>query len=257
MKEKREIPQSQVERYRDEAEFFDREAAEFATGRKSLRFSNQLTYEQYFDHAHAYRVAREFLGPVNGKKILDYACGSGWVSIYFARSGAECYGFDISPRSIEVATQMAADNGLGEQCEFKVSTAEAIDYPDNSFDLLFGNAALHHTDLELSPAEIARVLKPGGRACFIDDLRYHPVMWVYRKVTRDKHTRFETPMRLRDIEKFKPYFSSVKFEAHDFFNIFPKKRGLARIAEPLDRVLLKVLPFSKYFCRHLLIKLIR
>lgn len=257
MKEEESNPQLQDERYRDEAEFFDREAAELAEGRDTLRFSNELDYDQYFDHAHAYRVAKKFLGPVTDQKILDYACGSGWVSIYFARSGAQCYGFDISPVSIEVATQMAADNGLGDRCEFKVTTAESIDYPENTFDLLFGNAALHHTDLDLSPAEIARVLKPGAKACFIDDLRYHPVMWVYRKITRDKHTRFETPMRLRDIEKFRPHFSRVEFEAHDFFNIFPKKRGLAKIAEAMDRVLLKVLPFTKYFCRHLIIKLVK
>jgi ubiquinone/menaquinone biosynthesis C-methylase UbiE len=255
MKEKRQEMASQAERYQDEAEFFDREAAELAANRDSLRFTNQLTYEEYFDHAHAYRVARDFLGSVTDKKILDYACGSGWVSIYFARSGAECYGFDISPKSIEVAAQMAADNGLAERCQFKVCSAETLDYPDDSFDLIFGNAALHHTDLNQSPAEIARVLKPGGRACFIDDLRYHPVMWVYRKITSDKHTRFETPMRLRDIEQFKPYFKSVQFEAHDFFNIFPKKRSIAAITEPLDRALLQVLPFFKVSCRHLIIKL--
>lgn len=245
------------DRYREEAEFFDREAAEFADGRASLEFSNELTYEEYFNYYHTYRLVRDYVGSVEGKRVLDFACGSGYMSIYFARSGANCFGFDISPKSIEVARRMAADNGLADKCEFKVSSAERMDYPDNFFDVVFGNAALHHTDLEKSPAEIARVLKPGGKAAFIDDLRYHPLMWVYRKLTSDKHTRYETPMLRSDIDKFAPHFSKVSFECHNFFNIYEKSRRLARITEALDRGLLKVLPFMKSLCRNLVIKAVK
>ncbi len=242
------------DRYREEAEFFDREAAEFAGGRDNLKFSNDLTYEEYFGHYHTYRVVRDFVGSLKGKRILDFACGSGYMSIYFARSGAEAYGFDISPKSIEVANRMAADNGVGERCEFKVTSAEKMDYPDGFFDVVFGNAALHHTDLDRSPAEIARVLKPGGKAAFIDDLRYHPVMWLYRKVTSDKHTRYETPMLRSDIARFLPYFSDVRFECHNFFNLFEKNSSLSAVTRALDRGLLKSLPFMKAFCRNLVIK---
>lgn len=258
MVQPRRDPQNEYEdRYREEAEFFDREAAEFASGRSSLKFSNDLNYEQYFDHYHTYRVIRDFVGSVKGKRVLDFACGSGYMSIYFARSGAEAHGFDISPKSIEVATQMAVDNDLADKCHFKVTSAEKMDYPDNYFDVVFGNAALHHTDLDKSPGEIARVLKPGGKAAFIDDLRYHPVMWIYRKLTTDKHTRYETPMLRSNIENFRPYFSQVDFECHNFFNLYEKSRGLAHFTEALDRGLLKILPFTKSFCRNLVIKAIK
>jgi len=242
------------DRYREEAEFFDREASEFASGRTSLKFSNELNYEQYFEHYHTYREIREFIGSLKGKRILDFACGSGYMSIYFARSGAEAYGFDISPKSIEVAVKMAADNALSDRCKFKVTSAESMDYADNFFDVVFGNAALHHTDLDKSPAEIARVLKPGGKAAFIDDLRYHPVMWLYRKFTSDKHTRHETPMLRSDIEKFRPYFSQVQFDCHNFFNLYEKSRGLANLTQIMDRTLMTLLPFTKSVCRNLIIK---
>lgn len=245
------------ERYRDEAEFFDHEVEVMFQDGRGLKFSNQLTYEDYFSLFTTYRVVKDFFGPVKGKKVLDFACGSGWISIYLARSGAECYGFDISPKSVEVATRMAEVNGVGSRCHFKVTAAEKMDYPDNTFDLIFGNSALHHTDLDESPSEIARVLKPGGRAGFIDDLRHHPVMWLYRKFTTDRHTHYETPMVLRNVEQFRPYFMSAEFESHDLFNIFPKRRALSRIMQPIDSSILTVLPFMKHFYRHIVIKLIK
>lgn len=248
---------SEVDRYRDEAEFFDREAGELLHREQGLKFSNDLNYEQYFSLYPSYKVVKDYLGSIAGKRVLDYACGSGWISIYFARSGAQCAGFDISPVSVEVATKMAAANGVGDRCEFVVSAAEKIDFPDESFDIVFGNAALHHTDLDKSPQEIARVLKPGGTAVFIDDLRYHPVMWVYRKLTHDKHTHFETPMVQGDIERFRPYFASTTFETYDFLNLFPQKRWLSSILRPVDTAILKVLPFMKHFYRHLVIKLVK
>ena len=82
-------------------------------------------------------------------------------------------------------------------------------------------------------------------------------MWVYRKLTTDKHTRYETPMQRSDIEKFKPHFSQVSFEPHNFFNLYEKSRGLARFTQALDRGFLKVLPFTKAFCRNLIIKAVK
>ncbi len=245
------------ERYQNEAEFFDQEVEEMFKDGRGLKFSNQLTYEDYFGLFTTYSAVMDFFGSVKDKKILDFACGSGWISIYLARSGAECYGFDISPKSVEIATRMANANGVGSRCQFKVTAAEKMDYPDNTFDFVFGNAALHHTDLDKSPAEIARVLKPGGKAAFIDDLRHHPAMWLYRQITTDKHTRYETPMIYRNLEQFKPYFTSATFESYDFFSIFPKNRGLTKILRPIDVAMLKVLPFMKYICRHIVIRLVK
>jgi hypothetical protein len=82
-------------------------------------------------------------------------------------------------------------------------------------------------------------------------------MWVYRKFTHDKHTRFETPMVQGDIKRFKPYFSSTTFETYDFLNLFPQKRWLSSVLRPLDTAILKVLPFMKHFYRHLVIKLVK
>jgi hypothetical protein len=60
-----------------------------------------------------------------------------------------------------------------------------------------------------------------------------------------------------DIERFKPYFSSVVFDTYNFLNIFPRKRTLSAILKPIDRAILKVLPFMRHFYRHLVIKLVK
>ncbi|MGB5106600.1 MAG: class I SAM-dependent methyltransferase [Candidatus Zixiibacteriota bacterium] len=245
------------DRLQDEADFFDREAEKALAGRRSLRFTNTHNYEQYFSHQRCYSAVREFFGKIEGKSILDFACGTGWTSIYFARSGAKCYGIDISAKSIEVANKTADLNGLQGKCEFCVAAGESLPYRDNTFDFIFGNAALHHVDLEMAPEEIARVLKPGGKAAFIDDLRYHPVLWAYRHLTRRKHTLFEEPLVLSDLRWFRPFFSEVDAIPLDIFNLMPKRKKFAAAMSRLDDSLLTAMPALKNVCRYVVIKVVK
>lgn len=245
------------DRLQDESEFFDREIQRKAGKRRGYRFTNQLDYEQYFSLQRPYQAVKDFLGSVRGKEILDFACGTGWASVYFARSGANCHGLDISVKSIEAARLTAEINGLSQCCTFKVGAGEAIPYDDNTFDLIFGNAALHHVDLEMIPEELARVLKPGGKAAFIDDLLYHPLLWMYRKVSRRRHTLFETPLTLSDLQWFKHHFSTVQAQVFDIVNLAPKNRLISGIASRFDDALLAAIPGLKHICRYVVIKLVK
>ncbi len=245
------------DRLQDEADFFDREAERTLETRRGLHFTNELTYEEYFAHQRTYAAVREFFGDVNGKTILDFACGTGWTSIYFARSGAKCHGIDISAKSIEVATKTAALNGMSAHCDFRVAAGESLPYPDGTFDLVFGNAALHHVDLEMAHEEIARVLKPGGKAAFIDDLRYHPALWLYRQLTRRRHTLFEQPLTLSDLNWFRKNFGKAEAEVFDLTNLLPRNKRLAGVLTKIDSGLLKALPILRNCCRHVVIKLVK
>ena len=245
------------DRLQDEADFFDREAVKTLSGRRGLRFTNTLNYEQYFSHQRCYAAVKEFFGNIAGKTLLDFACGTGWTSIYFARSGAKCQGIDISAKSIEVATATAELNGLDKRCEFYVAAGESLPFKDATFDFIFGNAALHHVDIEMAAEEIARVLKPGGKAAFIDDLRYHPVLWTYRHLARRKHTLFEEPLVLSDLRWFRPYFSEVNAISLDLFNLLPKRKKLAAAMSRVDDSLLASFPSLKNVCRHVVVKLVK
>ena len=80
---------------------------------------------------------------------------------------------------------------------------------DNEFDLIYGNGVLHHVTLGLAMPELARVLKPGGKACFIEPLPYNPVINVYRKIAKEVRTVDEKPLTFADMDRFSTSFDEV------------------------------------------------
>jgi len=96
-----------------------------------------------------------------GAKVLDVATGTGNVAIPLARAGCVVTGVDIAPNLLEQARARALAEGLSAQ--FDEGDAEALPYPDASFDAvvtMYG--AMFAPRPELVAKELARVLKPGG-----------------------------------------------------------------------------------------------
>lgn len=96
-----------------------------------------------------------------GKRVLDVACGTGNTAIPAARLGAVVSGVDIATNLLEQARSRAVVEGL--TAEFDEGDAEALPYPDETFDIaqtMFG--AMFAPRPELVAKEMARVLKPGG-----------------------------------------------------------------------------------------------
>jgi len=99
-----------------------------------------------------------------GEKVLDVGCGApAFLVRQYARGGANVIGVDISPRSVEIARENVKIAGL--EARVEVGNAEALDFPDDTFDFVTSAGVLHHTpDTERAVSEVYRVLKPGGRA---------------------------------------------------------------------------------------------
>lgn len=119
---------------------------------------------------------------VRGAAVLDYGCGDGSFSHLMTSHGAQVYGVDISLQEIGRARAAAPAGGKGTR-QFLMGDAHIAPFPDNFFDFVVGNGALHHLDLERAYAEIARVLKPGGRAFFMEPMYHHPdpAVWLLRQ----------------------------------------------------------------------------
>lgn len=126
---------------------------------------------------------------VKGKKILDLGCGYGWHCKFAAEQGAaHVLGIDLSSRMIEEAKKRNA----GEQIEYRVCRIDEYEYPENTWDCVISNLALHYIeDIELIFQKIHRTLKPDG--IFLFNIE-HPVFtagvgqdWIYTDVGTPKY----------------------------------------------------------------------
>jgi SAM-dependent methyltransferase len=96
-----------------------------------------------------------------GKSVLDVACGPGFVAAAAAGRGAIVRGLDFSAAMLEVA--QARHPGLA----FDQGDAEALPYPDASFDAVVSNFGIHHVPSPvLALRQAHRVLNPGGMLTF-------------------------------------------------------------------------------------------
>ncbi len=109
----------------------------------------------------------EWLDPQPAEHALDVACGGGHVALALARTGADVDACDLTPEMLDVAAALLADNDC--TATFAVAEAEALPYPDSTFDVVTCRIAAHHfPDAFAFFEEVARVLKPGGRFGFQD-----------------------------------------------------------------------------------------
>jgi SAM-dependent methyltransferase len=111
------------------------------------------------------------LGP--GQRVLEVACGSGGVTCRMAaETGAACVGVDINPHGIEAAQTRAGEQGLSSRVAFqRVDAAQALPFPDQSFDAIFCNDSINHIPGRLQVfRDWHRVLRPGGRVLVTDPI---------------------------------------------------------------------------------------
>ncbi len=98
----------------------------------------------------------------SGDKVLDVATGSGNTAISAARRFCEVTGMDLAPESIEHARGRAAAEGM--QITFEVGDAEALSYPDASFDVVLSTiGVMFCPNQEEAASELLRVCRPGGK----------------------------------------------------------------------------------------------
>jgi len=108
------------------------------------------------------RVAAS-LGALDGRKLLDVACGTGNAALATARRGAEVTGLDASGRLVDVARERLAAAGLA--ADFRVGDFHELPFAEDSFDVVVSVFGVIFADpASAVAAEIRRVLKPGGRA---------------------------------------------------------------------------------------------
>jgi SAM-dependent methyltransferase len=149
------------------------------------------------------RCERDFqsaISAVDGLRVLDLGCGTGKQAFALLSKGAQVDGIDISDKYIDSARQEAVAMGLDEsRWSFQAMDAHALRFGERTFDLVVGRGILHHLDLHTAVAEIRRVLKPGGRALFLEPLGANPLLKVFRLMTPNARTEDECPLTSEDL----------------------------------------------------------
>ena len=224
---------------------------------EDLRFEDTV----YMDHESWVRDTFDLLGDLRGKRVLDYGTGDGMSATVLARQGGDVFAFDIAFGNAVVSSRRARANGVGGGVHLQEMAGEALGYRDGSFDVIYGNAILHHVDLNLAGREMARVLRPDGIAVFSEPWGGNPVLEFIRKKIpyRGKdRTVDEEPIRHKDVDILRRYLPFVELRGYQLFSMIRRQFGwppLISFLGAIDRVLLRVFPGLQRYCRYAVIVL--
>lgn len=116
--------------------------------------------------------AIDWLLPPGARTVLDLGAGTGKLTIRLAERGLDVIAVDPIPEMLEVLSASLPDTPA------LLGTAEEIPLPDDSVDSVLVAQAWHWFDADRAVAEIARVLRPGGRLGLVWNTRDERMGWV-------------------------------------------------------------------------------
>lgn len=217
--------------------------------------------DTHFPLEYAYHL----LGDVSGKTVLDYGCGLGDNTVLLASRGANVVGVDISPELIELAEKRMRQHDLADKSEFRIGSAHELPFADESVDVVFGMAILHHLDLKTSSAEVFRILKPAARAIFLEPVRNSKFIKFVRNLIPYQQpdiSPFERPLTDAELEDYARDFSAYRSRAFslpfvNLLEVLGAPQNLQFSAMKVDGKILKSAPFLNYYATIRVIEMVK
>jgi ubiquinone/menaquinone biosynthesis C-methylase UbiE len=205
--------------------------------------------------AYPLEYSYHLLGDVRGRRVIDFGCGSGANSVLLANRGAHVWGVDISEDLLRLAKRRMAATGRADGARFIAASAHQLPFPDDSIDVVFGIAILHHLDLTLVSNEIRRVLCPGGRAIFQEPTRNSAAVRFVRSLIpyrKPDVSPFERPLTDAELAAFAKPFSACRLRPFRLPHVavgevLPVLRRRVESLYRSDRALLETFPGLAYY----------
>ena len=143
--------------------------------------------------------------PPEPARVLDVGCGIGGTSRHLAKRlgpNSKVQGITLSPNQVKRATELAAAQGV-DNASFQVMNALEMDFPDNTFDLVWAcESGEHMPDKKKYVEEMIRVLKPGGTIVI--------ATWCQRETPPEFTPEEEANLKFLYEEWAHPYFVSIE-----------------------------------------------
>ncbi len=206
---------SREERWREEAQFFDEWADRAA---REVRPVDPLALARYASPRRRFNKEFRFrvLGSLTGKRVLDVGCGDGTNAILLASLGAQVTGIDVSPKAVELAAKRAELSGVSASTHFLCSPLETADLPAASFDVIWGDAILHHllAELDWVLPKLAGWVKPSGLMLFSEPVNFNSTLRRVRFMVpvKTEATPDERPLEPGEIQLLHKYIADLRVE---------------------------------------------
>ncbi len=244
------------ERKEKEIEYYDKKAEKrFGEAKEQKVDFEGFEPDLLSSYDFCYKLLR---GNCQNKIVLDYGCGNGVHTIPLAKMGAEkVVGIDLSEKSLDAAKERAKKERLEKKIELISMDCEKMEFPDNTFDIIFDGGTFSSLDIKKVYPELNRVLKPGGSLIGIETLGHNPFTNFKRKINKivGKRTEWasEHIFRTEDLEKARAYFRKIEV---NYFHLiswisfpflkFSFGKYLLEFLEEIDKILMKIPFLRKY-----------
>ncbi len=155
----------------------------------------------------------------NTSKVLEIGCGTGLFTRKIIEiSKCNIIAIDISADLLKIAKEKIST------VDFRHGDAMNLDFPENTFDVVYGSSVLHHLDMERAYKEFFRVLKPGGRIVFAEPNMLNPQILIQKNIPFIKKMMGDSPdetaiVRWKTTKQLKSIgYSNVTIFPYDFLH---------------------------------------
>lgn len=235
----------------DSAGFYD------ARGNAALtREERRLGADEFPPHLRApYQYVESLVSAAyreGSRTMLDMCCGTGGHGVAAAKIGFRVDGFDISPRSVAAARQLAGQFGVAATCSFEVcGFEERISRPVHKYDVIFISGSLYYLDQAKALDFIRANLSERGMFVCVETFGGNPLMSILRHLKnrffrhRDSVT-LRGLLRQKDISRLVAGFGDSEVRFFDLLTLAcgfvpPESPMGARVvacARRIDRIIL-------------------
>ncbi|HEY6197150.1 MAG TPA: class I SAM-dependent methyltransferase [Candidatus Binatia bacterium] len=178
---------------------------EFA--KQSERFSKSQTMRQ----KGGLEILPRLVGAKRRHRVLDLACGPGFVALEFAKHVKEVVGVDLTAAMLKQARALARRERI-ENVTFRRADATRLPFRDAAFDLVVTRASFHHfPEPERVLKEMARVLKPTGRILISDNTSKDDAEKSRRQNALEK-MRDPSHVEMLSVKKWRRLFKAARLK---------------------------------------------